>query len=87
MNCYTRKEKIAMAIEDLVTKVKIAVEVTVIIYGVIALIALGFMGKRITELETQLENYEMQEEMQQESDEYIVVRDSMTGEVIYSGWK
>ena len=88
MNIYTRREKIAMAIEDLVTKVKIAVEVTVIIYGVIALIALGFMGKRITELENDIKEYEMQmEEMQQESDEYIVVRDGLTGEVIYSGLK
>ena len=88
MNCYTRREKIAMAIEDLAAKVKMAFEVTLIIAGVVAMIAIGFMSHRITELESQLKEYEMQmEEMQQESDEYIVVRDGLTGEVIYSGWR
>lgn len=89
MNCYTRREKIAMAIEDIMDKVRLAVEVTVITGGIVAAVALGFMAHRITELETQIKEYEMEkaEEMQQESDEYIVVRDSMTGEVIYSGWK
>jgi len=88
MNCYTRGEKIDMFIEELMTKVRMAVEVTIIVAGIIALIAIGFMSKQITELETQLKEYEMQmEEMEQTSDEYIVVRDGMTGEVIYSGWK
>lgn len=89
MNCYTRREKIAMAIEDIIEKVKMAFEVTLIVGGIIALIAIGFMSKQITELETQLKEYEMQmEEMEHTSDdEYIVIRDGMTGEVIYSGWK
>lgn len=88
MNCYTRGEKIDMFIEDVIDKVKKAVEITVIVGGIVALVAIGFMSKRITELETELKEYEMQmEEMQQESDEYIVVRDGLTGEVIYSGLK
>lgn len=89
MNVYTRGEKIDMFIEDVIDKIKKAVEITVIVGGIIALVAIGFMGKRITELETELKEYEMMqmEEMRQESDEYIVVRDGLTGEVIYSGWK
>lgn len=87
MNVYTRGEKIDMFIEDVIDKIKKAVEITVIVGGIVALVAIGFMSHRITELETELKEYEMQEEMQQESDEYIVVRDSVTGKVIYSGWK
>lgn len=74
MNCYTRKEKINMFIEDIIEKAKIAFEVTLITAGIVALIAIGFMTKKIEVLEDQIEEYEMQmEEMQQESDEYIVV--------------
>ena len=89
MNCYTRREKIAMAIEDLAAKAKMAFEVTLIVAGVVAMIAIGFMSHRITELENQIKEYEMEkaEEMEQVSDEYIVIRDGMTGEVIYSGWR
>lgn len=90
MNVYTRGEKIDMFIEDVIDKIKKAVEITVIVGGIIALVAIGFMSKRITELETELKEYEMMqmEETQQESgDDWIVIRDSVTGEVIYSGWK
>ena len=89
MNCYTRTEKITMAIEGLMEKVKMAFEVTLIVGGIVALIAIGFMSHRITELENQIKEYEMEkaEEMEQASDEYIVIRDGLTGEVIYSGWK
>lgn len=88
MNIYTRREKIAMAIEDIVEKAKLAFEVTLITAGIVALIAIGFMTKKIEVLEDQIEEYEMQmEEMKESSDEYIVVRDGLTGEVIYSGWK
>lgn len=87
MNCYTRREKIGMLIEDIMDKVKLAVEVTVITGGIIAAIALGFMAHRITELETELKEYEMQIEEMETSDEYLVIRDGLTGEVIYSGWK
>lgn len=90
MNVYTRGEKIDMFIEDVIDKIKKAVEITVIVGGIIALVAIGFMSKRITELETELKEYEMMqmEEMQQESgDDWIVIRDSVTGEVIYSGWR
>lgn len=90
MNVYTRGEKIDMFIEDVIDKIKKAVEITVIVGGIIALVAIGFMSKRITELETELKEYEMMqmEETQQESgDDWIVIRDSVTGEVIYSGWR
>lgn len=90
MNVYTRGEKIDMFIEDVIDKIKKAVEITVIVGGIIALVAIGFMGKRITELETELKEYEMMqmEETQHESgDDWIVVRDGLTGEVIYSGWR
>lgn len=87
MNVYTRGEKIDMFIEDVIDKIKKAVEITVIVGGIVALVAIGFMSHRITELETELKEYEMQEEMQQESGDWIVVRDGLTGEVIYSGWK
>ena len=87
MNCYTRGEKIDMFIEDVIDKIKKAVEITVIVGGIVALVAIGFMSHRITELETQLKEYEMQEEMEQTSGDWIVVRDGLTGEVIYSGWR
>lgn len=87
MNCYTRTEKLAMLIEDIIEKAKMAFEVTLIVGGIVALVSIGFMSHRITELETQLKEYEMQEEMKETSDEYIVIRDSVTGEVIYSGWR
>lgn len=90
MNVYTRGEKIDMFIEDVIDKIKKAVEIMVIVGGIIALVAIGFMSKRITELETELKEYEMMqmEETQQESgDDWIVIRDSVTGEVIYSGWR
>lgn len=87
MNCYTRTEKLAMLIEEVIDKVKMAFEVTLIVGGIVALVSIGIMSHRITELETQLKEYEMQEEMQQESGDWIVVRDGLTGEVIYSGRK
>ena len=88
MNCYTRAEKISMFVEELMAKVRIAVEVTVIVAGVVALVAMGFMSKRITELENDIKEYEMEKTEEMEtSDEWIVVRDGLTGEVIYSGWK
>lgn len=86
MNIYTRREKIAMAIEDIVEKAKMAFEVTLITAGIVALIAIGFMTKKIEVLEDQIEEYEMQmEEMKESSGDWIVVRDGLTGEVIYSG--
>lgn len=88
MNVYTRREKVAMAIEDLAAKARMAFEVTLIVAGVAAAVALGFMAHRITELETELKEYEMEmEEMKGTSDDYIVIRDGLTGEVIYSGWR
>ena len=87
MNCYTRTEKLAMLIEDIIEKAKMAFEVTLIVGGIIALVSIGFMSHKITELETQLKEYEMMQEMEQESGDWIVVRDGLTGEVIYSGWK
>lgn len=89
MNVYTRGEKIDMFIEELARKAKMAFEIMLIVAGIAAMVAIGCMSKQITELEAELKEYEMEkaEEMQRESDEYIVVRDGLTGEVIYSGWK
>jgi len=87
MNVYTRGEKIDMFIEDVIDKIKKAVEITVIVGGIVALVAIGFMSHRITELETELKEYEMEMEEMETSDEYLVIRDGLTGEVIYSGWK
>lgn len=88
MNCYTRREKINMFIEDIIEKAKVAFEVTLIVGGIVALIALGFMSKKITDLETQIKEMEMEKvEEMETSDEYLVIRDGLTGEVIYSGWK
>lgn len=88
MNCYTRTEKLAMAIEGIVEKAKMAFEVTLIVGGIVALISIGFMSRKITDLENQIKEMEMEKvEEMETSDEYIVIRDSLTGEVIYSGWR
>ena len=57
MNCYTRKEKWAMAIDDVMTKVKMAVEITVIVAGIIAFGAICFMNQRMTAMEKELNYY------------------------------
>ena len=85
MNCYTRKEKWAMAIDDVMTKVKMAVEITVIVAGIIAFGAICFMSNRISSLERELETYKeyVQKEEKHKSEQLILI-DTLTGEVIYS---
>ena len=85
MNCYTRKEKWAMAIDDVMTKVKMAVEITVIVAGIIAFGAICFMSNRVSSLERELETYKeyVQKEEKHKSEQLILI-DTLTGEVIYS---
>lgn len=85
MNCYTRREKWAMAIDDVMTKVKVAVEITVIVAGIIAFGAICFMNQKITRLEGELETYKeyVQKEEKHKSEQLILI-DTLTGEVIYS---
>ena len=77
MNCYTRREKWAMAIDDVTTKVKMAVEITVIVAGIIAFGAICFMSSKISSLERELETYKeyVQESKETKTAEttYVVV--------------
>ena len=81
MNCYTRKEKWAMAIDDVMTKVKIAVEITVIIAGFMAIGAICFMNQRMTAMEKELNYYK--ENYVQEQETKLQIVDTVTGRVIY----
>jgi hypothetical protein len=81
MNCYTRKEKWAMAIDDIMTKVKMAVEITVIIAGFIAIGAICFMNQRMTAMEKELNYYK--ENYVQEQETKLQIVDTVTGRVIY----
>ena len=80
MNCYTRKEKWAMAIDDVMTKVKMAVEITVIVAGIIAFGAICFMSNKISSLEKELNYYK---EHVQEQETKLQIVDTVTGRVIY----
>lgn len=75
MNCYTRKEKIQMAIEEITAKVKMAVEITVIVAGVVALGIIGIMNSKIATLEKELETYKYVQEQETKTTEttYVVV--------------
>lgn len=81
MNCYTRKEKWAMAIDDIMTKVKMAVEITVIIAGFMAIGAICFMNQRMTAMEKELNYYK--ENYVQEQETKLQIVDTVTGRVIY----
>lgn len=81
MNCYTRKEKWAMAIDDVMTKVKMAVEITVIVAGIIAFGAICFMNQRMTAMEKELNYYK--ENYVQEQETKLQIVDTVTGRVIY----
>lgn len=74
MNCYTRKEKIQMAIEEITAKVKMVVEITVIVAGVVALGIIGIMNSKIATLEKELETYKyVQEQETKTTESYILV--------------
>lgn len=81
MNCYTLKEKWAMAIDDVMTKVKMAVEITVIVAGIIAFGAICFMNQRMTAMEKELNYYK--ENYVQEQETKLQIVDTVTGRVIY----
>lgn len=81
MNCYTRKEKWAMAIDDIMAKVKMAVEITVIVAGIIAFGAICFMNQRMTAMEKELNYYK--ENYVQEQETKLQIVDTVTGRVIY----
>lgn len=81
MNCYTRREKWAMAIDDVMTKVKMAVEITVIIAGFMAIGAICFMNQRMTAMEKELNYYK--ENYVQEQETKLQIVDTVTGRVIY----
>lgn len=81
MNCYTRKEKWAMAIDDIMTKVKMAVEITVIIAGFMAIGAICFMNQRMTAMEKELNYYK--EHVQEQEETKLQIVDTVTGRVIY----
>ena len=80
MNCYTRRVKWAMAIDDVMTKVKMAVEITVIVAGIIAFGAICFMSNKISSLEKELNYYK---EHVQEQETKLQIVDTVTGRVIY----
>lgn len=73
MNCYTRKEKIQMAVEEITAKVKMVVEITVIVAGVVALGIIGIMNSKITTLEKELETYKHVQEQETKTESYVYV--------------
>lgn len=73
MNCYTRREKWAMAIDGVMTKVKMAVEITVIVAGIIAFGAICFMSSKISSLERELETYKYVQEQETKTESYVYV--------------
>ena len=81
MNCYTRREKWAMAIDDVMTKVKMAVEITVIVAGLMALGANAFIYQRMTAMEKELNYYK--EHVQEQEETKLQIVDTVTGRVIY----
>ena len=63
-----------MAIEEITAKVKIVVEITVIVAGVVALGIIGIMNSKIATLEKELETYKYVQEQETKSTEsYILV--------------
>ena len=88
MNCYTRREKWTMAIDDVMTKVKMAVEITVIVAGIIAFGAICFMSSKITTLEKELETYKeyVQESKETKTTESYILVDGHKYMVVDTVW-
>lgn len=86
MNCYTRKEKIQMAIEEITAKVKMVVEITVIVAGVVALGIIGIMNNKITTLEKELETYKYVQEQETKSTESYILVDGHKYMVVDTAW-
>lgn len=70
-----------MAIDDIMTKVKMAVEITIIVAGFMAIGAICFMNQRMTEMEKELNYYK--ENYVQEQETKLQIVDTVTGRVIY----
>lgn len=86
MNCYTRKEKIQMAIEEITAKVKMVVEITVIVAGVVALGIIGIMNSKITTLEKELETYKHVQEQETKTTESYILVDGHKYMVVDTAW-
>ena len=82
MNVKTRGEKINEAIEAIISTVRTAVEIAVILAGIVAIGLVGYMSHEITVLENQIEEMKM-EQNQKEEDDRLVIRDAVTGRIIY----
>ena len=79
MNVKTRGEKNNEVIEAIISTVRTAVEIAIILAGIIAMGLLAYMNHQITILENQIE----QMEQNQEEDERLIIRDPVTGRIIY----
>ena len=88
MNCYTRREKWTMAIGDVMTKVKMAMEITVIVAGIIAFGAICFMSSKISSLERELETYKeyVQESKETKTTESYILVDGHKYMVVDTAW-
>ena len=80
MNCKTRGEKINEVIEAIISTVRTTVEIAVILAGIIAMGLLAYMNRQITILENQIAEMEQN---QKEEDDRLVIRDAITGRIIY----
>lgn len=80
MNVKTRGEKINEFIEAVISTVRTAVEIAVILAGIIAMGLIAYMNHEITVLENQIEQMEQN---QKEEDERLIIRDPVTGRIIY----
>lgn len=80
MNCYTRKEKFKMALEDIGHKVKMTFDICLIILGIVALMTISYTCGRIKMLENQIEQME---ESKEEEETKVRIVDTVTGRVIY----
>lgn len=82
MNVKTRGEKIDEFIEAIISTVRTAVEIAVIIGGIAAICLIINMNRQITDLENTIDQMEEQYQNREE-DERLIIRDAVTGRVIY----
>lgn len=82
MNCYTRGEKIDMALEAFFSTLRTAFEIAVIVAGVVAIGLIINMNRQLTDLENTIDQMEEQYQNREEEDR-LVIRDAVTGRVIY----
>lgn len=82
MNVKTRGEKIDEFIEAIISTVRTAVEIAVILGGIVAIGLIVNMNRQITDLENTIDQMEEQYQNREE-DERLIIRDAVTGRVIY----